>query len=147
MTSPLNLLVEPELNATLPMNGRVEYAFNHFVTLPAEIKEAVLFHEDDSYTIRLDTPRYVRVMGNRVLFFFDPARMAVGSYTFSIPEGAFVGSKGQSSLAIESSFIVVGKNCNTNYVVSGMKGEKCKCYSIADKCQCSCGETMFSREF
>ena len=140
------MIGEPEFNATLPINGRLEYAFNHMIHLPSEVKDAVLVHEEESLSIRLEPSRYVRVQGNRVLFFLDPSRMTVGTYTFSIPEGAFVSLAGERSPAIESSFVVVSKNCNTNYVVNGMRGEKCKCFSIADRCQCSCGETLFSRE-
>ena len=139
-------MIEPELNSTLPLNGRIEYAFNHPISIHSEVKQIIVAHEEDALEIRADAYRYVRVHNNRVYFFFDPSRMVAGSYTLSIPEGTFISANQQVSPAIESTFIVVDKSCNTNYVVSGMHGEKCKCFSIADRCQCSCGETVFSRE-
>ena len=139
-------MIEPEFNSTLPLNGRLEYAFNHHISIHPEVKQIILAHEEDALEIRADAYHYVRVHNNRVYFFFDPSRMVAGSYTLSIPEGTFISANQQVSPAIESTFIVVDKSCNTNYVVSGMHGEKCKCFSIADRCQCSCGETVFSRE-
>lgn len=138
---------EPAFNSTLPMNGRLEYVFNHFVQLPEEVKEATLTHEENTMAIRLDVTRYVRIQQNRVLFFLEPSRMSEGVYTLSIPEGAFVSEEGMMSPAVENMFVVVSKTCNTNYVVGGMRGEKCKCFSVGDQCQCTCGETYFSRDF
>jgi len=141
------VIAEPEFNVTLPMNGRIEYAFNHLMDLSSEVKMATLEHEGEVLSLRLDSTRFVRIQRNRVFFFFDPSRMSIGHYIFSVPEGAFVSEGGMLSPAISSEFVVVSKNCNTNYVVSGMKGEKCKCFSVGDQCQCTCGETFFSREF
>ena len=143
----MKLLVEPGFNATLPVNGRVEYAFNHNIQLPAEVKEATLAHEGEVLSVRLDSYRFVRIQKNRVLFFFDPSRMAAGEYVLTLPEGAFVSEEGKLSPAVQSTFAVVSQSCNTNYVVSGMKGEKCKCFSVGDHCQCTCGETLFRREY
>ena len=54
---------------------------------------------------------------------------------------------GKKSEAITMEMWVSNKKCNTSYVVQGMRGEKCKCFSVEDRCQCNCGETLFSREY
>lgn len=166
--SDLVLLEQPALNATLPLNGRVEFAFNHAVRLSATVREAQLAAaaagaatEADAATgaptgaptgtetisVRLDNQRMVRVESNRVLVFFDPAVMREGAYVLTIPAGAFESEAGKTSEAIVAPVWVAGKQCNTGYVVGGMRGEKCRCFSRGDRCQCSCGETSFSREY
>ena len=32
-------MIEPELNSTLPLNGRLEYAFNHHISIHPEVKQ------------------------------------------------------------------------------------------------------------
>lgn len=141
------LVEQPAQNATLPLNGRVELAFNHLVQVGEAVREAQLVSEGAAIAVRLDNQRVVRVQGNRVLFFFDPLVMAEGDYLLSIPAGAFESQAGRASGEIEVPVWVTGKQCNTNYVVSGMMGEKCRCFSVGDRCQCTCGETSFSREY
>ena len=145
--SELVLVEQPAQNATLPLNGRVEFAFNHVVQVSETVREAQLATEAATISVRLDNQRMVRVEDNRVLVFFDPAVMEEGEYVLTIPAGAFESEAGKTSEAIVVPVWVAGKQCNTGYVVGGMRGEKCRCFSRGDRCQCSCGETSFSREY
>ena len=83
------LVEQPAQNATLPLNGRVEFAFNHVVQVSETVREAQLATEAATISVRLDNQRMVRVEDNRVLVFFDPAVMGEGEYVLTIPAGAF----------------------------------------------------------
>lgn len=143
----MQLIDQPAGNATLPLNGRVELAFNHFIQVSETVREAQLASSTATIAVRLDNQRVVRVQANRVLVFFDPLVMTEGEYVLTIPAGAFQSEAGKTSGEIEVLVWVTGKQCNTGYVVGGMRGEKCRCFSTGDRCQCSCGETSFSREY
>ena len=144
--SPLQLLSAPAPLSVVPLNGRVEFVFNHEVTLGSAL-EATLERENVTMTLRLDNQRFLTLQGNHVFCFFDPSLMTAGQYILVLPEGAFQSTTGLQSELIEVELNVVDKQCNTNYVVGGMYGETCKCYSVSDRCQCVCGETFFSRAF
>lgn len=146
--SALAVLDMPAANTTLPLNGRVEIVFNHRVSLNSEVHPVELVMENQpALVLPPDVSRYLLVKENRVLIFLDPEMMEEGSVTLTLPEGAFVSEAGKKSEAITMELWVSSKKCNTSYVVQGMRGEKCKCFSVEDRCQCNCGETLFSREY
>lgn len=146
--SALAVLDMPAANTTLPLNGRVEIVFNHRVSLNSEVHPVELVMENQpALVLPPDVSRYLLVKENRVLIFLDPEMMEEGSVTLTLPEGAFVSEAGKKSEAITMEMWVSSKKCNTSYVVQGMRGEKCKCFSVEDRCQCNCGETLFSREY
>ena len=146
--SALAVLDMPAANTTLPLNGRVEIVFNHRVSLNSEVHPVELVMENQpALVLPPDVSRYLLVKENRVLIFLDPEMMEEGSVTLTLPEGAFVSEAGKKSEAITMELWVSSKKCNTSYVVQGMRGDKCKCFSVEDRCQCNCGETLFSREY
>ena len=144
--SPLRVVNEIASNTTVPQNGRVELVFNHAVQVSEEMMEVELVHGEEDLAMRLDDDRAIQVKGNRVLIFFDETVMHEGIFTLNIPAGAFKSSAGKENEAISMDLWISGI-CNTSYVVDGMRGEMCKCFSIGDRCQCSCGETHFSRAY
>ena len=146
VNSPLRVINEIAFNTTVPRNGRVELVFNHAVQVSEEIIEVELVHGEEDLSMRLVDDRAVQVKDNRVLIFFDETVMHEGLFQLNIPAGAFKSSAGKKNEAISMDLWISGI-CNTSYVVDGMRGEKCKCFSIGDRCQCSCGETYFSRVY
>ena len=145
-TSPLELLNELSYNATLPANGRVELIFNHKVSVVDPSKYIYLLHNEE---VVIDLPvtssRFLRVEGNRVFVFLDESRPQEGAFTLKVPASTFGSEVGEENEEITMNVWLSSKVCNTQYVVGGMHNEKCKCFSVGDRCQCSCGETHFSR--
>ena len=131
-SSPLQLINVPARNATFPRNGRVELVLNHAVS-PREKQ--------------VENERFVRIDGNRVMVFLESIGLEEGAYWLQIPQGALVTEGGVENDVIAMEVWVAKSVCNTNYVVSGMRGEKCKCFSVENRCQCTCGETQFSRQY
>lgn len=145
-TSPLELLNELSYNATLPANGRVELIFNHKVAVVDPSKVISLQHNEESMiTLPVTSSRFLRVEGNRVFVFLDESRPLEGAVTLKIPASTFASEVGEENEEITMNVWMSSKTCNTQYVVGGMHNEKCKCFSVGDRCQCSCGETHFSR--
>ena len=118
-----------------------------FTTSVVYSPEELVMENQPALVLPPDVSRYLLVKENRVLIFLDPEMMEEGSVTLTLPEGAFVSEAGKKSEAITMELWVSSKKCNTSYVVQGMRGEKCKCFSVEDRCQCNCGETLFSREY
>jgi len=144
-SSPLQLINVPARNATLPRNGRVELVLNHAVS-PRE-KQVVVARGEEEWLLPMENERFVRIDGNRVMVFLESIGLEEGAYWLQIPQGALVTEGGVENDVIAMEVWVAKSVCNTNYVVSGMRGEKCKCFSVENRCQCTCGETQFSRQY
>ena len=139
---------QPVENATVPLNGRVEFRFNHAVRVnPGAARLVELQGESQATAVQSEEGRYLVVEGNRVLVFLDAEQVEEGAVTLKLVQGAFVSEAGKLSEEVTVRLWVAGKRCNTNYVVQGMRGQTCKCFSVEDRCQCNCGETLFSREY
>lgn len=147
--SEVVVVQQPAENATLPVNGRVEFRFNHAVHVNPSATRLVELQGESQQPIVLQSEegRYLVVEGNRVLVFLDPEQVEHGAVTLKLLQGAFVSEAGKLSEEVEVHMWVASKRCNTNYVVQGMRGQTCKCFNVNDRCQCNCGETMFSREY
>lgn len=144
-SSPLQLRHVPVSNATVPRNGRVEWVFNHAVS-PRE-KQIVVARGEEEWLLPMKNERFVRVIGNRVMVFLEALELDEGMYWLQIPRGALVTEAGEENEVMAMEVWVAKTTCNTNYVVSGMRGEKCRCFSVENRCQCTCGETQFSRQY
>lgn len=144
--SPLVLLNNLAHNTTLPANGRVELIFNHNVEIADASKSISLLHNDETIIdLSVVSSHFLRVAGNRVFVFLDESNPLEGAFTLKVPAGTFASPAGEQNEEILEEVWLSHKMCNTSYVVGGMRNEKCKCFSVGDRCQCSCGETHFSR--